>query len=502
MTSWSNPFKKSVAILAGGLRFLGLYLTSLYSFLLFHSLVEIFSIVVACAIFMLTWNTRHFLDNNYLLFIGISYLFVAMLTILHMLAYKGMGVFPGDDANLPTQLWIASQYLQSISFLIAPLFIGHKLKIPLVFLGYSLVAGLLLGSIFYWQIFPDCYLTGVGLTPFKRISEYIIALIFLAAIGLLFQWRQDFDRSVWRLLILSMVASIGAEITFTFYISVYSFINLLGHLLRLISFYLVYKAIVETGLVKPHNLLFRNLKQSEETLRQYTTELQTRNEELDAFSRTVAHDLKTPLALIIGSSSVLLEYYPTLSDEERRESLQELMQTAFKMNDIIDALLLLAEVRQVEVPVKPLNMKAIVAEVQQRLIHMIETSGSELILPATWPVALGYRPWVEEVWANYVSNAIKYGGQPPCVELGATPQLDGMVRFWVRDNGPGLRPEDQAKLFTPFTRLSRMRGGGHGLGLSIVQRIVEKLGGQVGVESDGIPGRGCLFFFTLPSATH
>ncbi len=111
-------------------------------------------------------------------------------------------------------------------------------------------------------------------------------------------------------------------------------------------------------------------------------------------------------------------------------------------------------------------------------------------------MALGYGPWVEEVWANYLSNAIQYGGRPPRVELGATEQADGMVRFWVRDNGPGLTPEEQARLFTPFTRLDQVRAKGHGLGLSIVRRIVEKLGGQVGVESE--VGRGSVFTFTLP----
>jgi signal transduction histidine kinase len=112
--------------------------------------------------------------------------------------------------------------------------------------------------------------------------------------------------------------------------------------------------------------------------------------------------------------------------------------------------------------------------------------------------ALGYAGWVEEVWVNYISNAIKYGNKPPRVELGATPQPDGMIRFWVRDNGPGLSPEQQAKLFTPFTQLSPIRATGYGLGLSIVARIMDKLGGQVGVESEGIAGRGSLFYLLRP----
>jgi signal transduction histidine kinase len=104
---------------------------------------------------------------------------------------------------------------------------------------------------------------------------------------------------------------------------------------------------------------------------------------------------------------------------------------------------------------------------------------------------------LEEVWVNYLSNGLKYGGQPPRLELGAAVQADGLVRFWVRDNGPGLSPEAQTRLFTEFTRLDRTRAQGHGLGLSIVRRIMEKLSGQFGVESS--PGQGSLFYFSLPS---
>jgi two-component system sensor histidine kinase/response regulator len=130
---------------------------------------------------------------------------------------------------------------------------------------------------------------------------------------------------------------------------------------------------------------------------------------------------------------------------------------------------------------------------------MVEEYQAKLVMPNSWPAALGYGPWVEEIWVNYISNAIKYGGQPPRVELGATRQIDGMIRFWVRDNGPGLTLDQQNKLFTPFTQLGQVQTEGYGLGLSIVQRIVGKLGGQVGVESAAVPGRGSVFSFTLPA---
>jgi PAS domain S-box-containing protein len=231
-------------------------------------------------------------------------------------------------------------------------------------------------------------------------------------------------------------------------------------------------------------------------LRQHTVELEARNEELDAFAHTVAHDLKSPLGVITGLAGVLAEDYASMSGQELRQYLDMIAQSGHKINRIIDELLLLAVVRKLdEVEMEPLDMASVVAESRRRLAYMIDESQAKVALPDAWPVASGYGPWVEEVWANYLSNAIKYGGQPPHVEFGATEQADGTVRFWVRDNGPGLTPEEQDRLFTPFTRLDQVRAKGHGLGLSIVRRIVEKLGGQVGVESE--IGRGSKFYFTL-----
>ena len=254
----------------------GLYLASLYNYLLFHSLSEIFSIFVACGIFVVAWNSRRFMDNNYLLFLGIAYLFIGGLDLVHTLAYKGMGIFSGYDANLPTQLWISARYIESMSLLIAPLFIHRKLNTRVVFVSYALLASLMLASIFYWNIFPDCFIGGTGLTRFKKISEYFICLMLMGSIFLLFQKKKEFDKNIFRLLIASIILTIGSELAFTFYIKVHDLSNLTGHFLKLISFYLIYKSIIESGFVKPYSLLFRNLKQREEELHTLNLELEKR----------------------------------------------------------------------------------------------------------------------------------------------------------------------------------------------------------------------------------
>ena len=234
---------------------------------------------------------------------------------------------------------------------------------------------------------------------------------------------------------------------------------------------------------------------AEAALRRRTADLEVRNQELNAFSHTVAHDLKGPLTEISAYSELLAARGPRMPISEQQAHLRTIVETAHKMARIVDEILLLASVGRAEVQSEPLDMAAIVADAQRRLSRLIETHQAEILVPAAWPPACGHGPWVEEVWVNYLSNGILYGGRPPRLELGATVQDDSTVRFWVRDNGPGLSPEEQARLFTPFTRLNAGLTAGHGLGLSIVRRIVERMGGQVAVESE--PGRGSTFSFTL-----
>ncbi|MFC1835925.1 MASE3 domain-containing protein [Thermodesulfobacteriota bacterium] len=246
---------------------LGLYLMSLYSYLLFHCFAELFGIVVACGIFIVTWNSRQFLKNNYLLFLGITYLFVALFDFVHTLAYRGMGVFPEYDTNLPTQLWIATRYLESLSLLIAPLFLGRKLRPDLVLAVFASVSALILGSIFYWKVFPDCFVVGIGLTRFKIASEYVICLILIGSIIALLRHRDRFDERILMLVVWSIFLTLGAELAFTFYVSVYGLSNLIGHFFKILSFYLIYKAIIETGLREPFDLLFRELAAERESLK-------------------------------------------------------------------------------------------------------------------------------------------------------------------------------------------------------------------------------------------
>ena len=240
-------------------------------------------------------------------------------------------------------------------------------------------------------------------------------------------------------------------------------------------------------------------KQAEERLNRYISELKVRNEELDAFSYTVAHDLKNLIGVLLNCGYILEQGSSGMSSEKLLRNANRIIQNSRKMINIIDALMLLANVRKQEkVEVHPLYMKRIINEAKGRLADLIQEHQAKIVIQQKMPVALGYDPWIEEVWVNYLSNAIKYGGRPPLVKIGATKQENGMIRFWVRDNGGGFSPEEKPQLFVPFTQIRQARLQGQGLGLSIVRRIVEKLGGEVGLESE--VGQGSMFFFTLQAS--
>jgi len=241
---------------------------------------------------------------------------------------------------------------------------------------------------------------------------------------------------------------------------------------------------------------FEGFQPSEVQLYEHVAMLEAKTRDLEAYAYTVAHDLKEPLSAIILTSN-LINNIPDLTRNELMEYLGQIRSTAYQMNTIINTMLLFAKVSKEKAPAEPVNMALVVANVLNRLSNLVKEHQAQIDLPERWPAAIGYAPWIEEVWANYLSNALKHGSQAPRIRLGASIETDGMVRYWMRDHGPGIPEDIQAGLFAPLSQTDLNTNPGHGLGLSIVRSIVEKLGGEAGCESE--PGNGSLFFFTLPA---
>lgn len=245
---------------------LGVSVTRLYNYLLFHSMVEVFSVAVSWAVFFLAWNSRQYLREHYILLLGISSLFVGTIDLFHALTYKGLAVVAAGSAEAATQFWIAGRYLQSLSLLVAVTFLRRKLNVPAAFAAYVVTAGASVMAILE-GVFPACYVEGAGLTPFKVASEYMVIAMLLGALALLVRRRADFDGAVLAALAGYIAFTIAAEVSFTLYTNVYGLVNAIGHLLRFVAFCLLYRAIVFTGVRRPLDLVFRELARREEELR-------------------------------------------------------------------------------------------------------------------------------------------------------------------------------------------------------------------------------------------
>ncbi len=223
-----------------------------------------------------------------------------------------------------------------------------------------------------------------------------------------------------------------------------------------------------------------------------------KNVALNTFAQTVAHDLLSLVSTLVGLSEYLAEGSHHVPQSDLQEYLTTIARSGRKMDNIINELLLLSSLRQDEVILSPVEMVPVVETALFRLHETIKAEQVKIIQPDNFPAALGYAPWIEEVWFNYLSNAIKYGGRPPHVEIGSTLTDDGYVRFWVKDNGVGVAADRRDQIFMSGQRLEYYPAKGHGLGLSIVQQIVHRLSGQVSLES--AEGQGSIFSFSLLQA--
>ncbi|KYC53234.1 MAG: sensory histidine kinase AtoS [Candidatus Methanofastidiosum methylothiophilum] len=243
------------------------------SFITFHSLAELISIIIAAGIFIVVWNSKNFVENKYYLFIGTTFIFVAVLDGLHTFSYENVGILLISGPNISMQFWVAARYLQSASFLIAPFLIGRKISINKIFAIYLTLLATIVLSIMVFKIFPDCFMDQYGSTPFRKMSEVVTTLLFFLALYAHYQKRNNFDKKLFHYLTASIGFMIAVEAFFIFDIQTYTITRILVPYLKAISFYILYKALVEHNLKKPYSLLFKELKESEEKYRELANSL-------------------------------------------------------------------------------------------------------------------------------------------------------------------------------------------------------------------------------------
>jgi signal transduction histidine kinase len=351
-------------------------------------------------------------------------------------------------------------------------------------------------SIFHWKIFPDCFIEGMGLTVFKVISEYIISAILLASIFLILKKRNDFDKKVFKLLILSIIVTIFSELALAIYENPYGIMNQVGHYFKIVSFYLIYKAIIENGLKRPYSILFRKLKKNELELERKNHRLALVNEELESFSYSVSHDLHAPLRSIDGFSQALLEDCSSKLNREGKDFLNRIRASTKKMAKLIDDMLTLSRITRKKVNYSEVNLSKIANTIVKDLNTMKDKRQVKFkIVPNL--TAKADAGLMRIVLENLLGNAYKFTrkSDDAKIEFGVT-NVNGDRAYFINDNGAGFDMNYANKLFIPFQRLhSEYEYNGTGIGLAIVQRVMHLHNGRVWAE--GEVRKGATFYFTI-----
>jgi light-regulated signal transduction histidine kinase (bacteriophytochrome) len=238
-------------------------------------------------------------------------------------------------------------------------------------------------------------------------------------------------------------------------------------------------------------------KKIEGQLKNYSIELEKSNKELDDFTYIISHDLKEPLRSIDAFSGFVLDDYKDKLDAEGKNYLERIRVNANRMQELIEDLLDISRIERMRNPFEEIETRELVNEVKLRLEYAIKEKNLELIVPDNLPKIFCDRVRLTEVFANLVSNAIKFNDKPkPVIEIGCS-EKDGFYEFYVKDNGPGIEEQYFEKIFEIFQRLGhRETAEGTGAGLTIVKKIVQMHKGKVWVESK--VGEGTTFYFTIP----
>lgn len=478
---------------------------SQWHYLLFHMLAELFSIIVGAAMFIVAWNARHYLANGFLLFIGTAYLFISGIDLLHTLAYEGMPLFTGERfyAN---QLWIGARALEALSLLLAFRYLHRRpepraIGVWLTLYGLALLA--LIATIFVWPVFPVCFVRGAGQTVFKICAEYAIIALLAAAWWRLRRHRADFSPAIYRLMCGSVLATIVSELAFTVYVSNFGFANALGHIAKIASFYLIYKAIVETGLREPFTMIFRELQQQQDLLTRQNARLQELDRQKDYYLAVISHDIRSPLTYVNGGVELLeMQLAGRITDDQYR-NFAIIRDGIERIARMVNDLILMARLEADRAPLarQRASLQALVERQLPAYRLAAQRRGQGVVLDAgagsDAPVPM-HEDLMSRVLDNLVGNAMKF--TPPGGTVSVTLRRSAAaLSCAVADSGPGIPAAQRDLIFDRFRQTgSPDLRGGVGLGLAICRDIVTRHNGTISVANGEVAG--AVFTITLPLA--
>lgn len=456
----------------------------LHSHLLFHTLVELTTVLVAGAMLMLVVNAREIMKSDYAVLAALGLTFTAGFDLFHVLTSDGMSLFPNYGTNAALQLLVISRMILSVTFLVAPIFLTRKLNIALALACYLLMGAVLAQSVFYWRDFPSMYVEGAGLTSTKIFLEFVIFGVFAAAIVAHRRAKGRLDPKTQLFTCVFLAFNAISGILFAAYDVPSDAANVIGHLIKVTSYYFIYKALVEITLFSPYRGLFFELERSSRLK--------------DDILNIVSHDLKTPVTsikLVADSLESQLE-----AGSRARAAAALIGKQARDMNSMVNDFLEYGRIEsgRIKLDRERFDLGALVASCVESVSSISKAhrfsfrKGEELSVVAD-------KPRVSQVLTNLLSNAAKYSPNGGDVDVELRRE-DGFAVVSVRDRGLGISHEQQKHVFEKYYRTAEgeRRTEGTGLGLYIAKTFVELHGGRIWVESE--PEKGSTFRFSLPIA--
>lgn len=475
-----------------------------------HTAMETASVVVSLLVFSVGWATRGSRPLAVVPQVSAVFLAVGLLDFVHLLFYEGMpAISSRPQVGTAIALFLAARLLVAVG-LVAIAFGGYERPpdrarqrlLVLATLGFACAT--IAGTLMVERLPSLFFVPGRGLTPLKIGLDYaIVALNLAAAVGFARRLASHQAFPVVELLTAALLMAVS-EFCFTLYATTADqYINY-AHLLKIAAYAVVWKAMFAKAVLRPYDDLERTRQELvalnaslEQRVEERTAQLAAANHDLEAFSYTVAHDLRGPLVALGGFSEVLQLQSGGKLDERETHYLQRIRVATAQMMGMIDALLDLARLSRAPVAPEPVDLGALAEEIVES--HRASAPARAVDLTVHRPLhAVGDPRLLRLVMQNLIGNAWKFTSvrERAAIAVGAERGEDGEAVYYVRDNGAGFDLAHAQRLFAPFQRMhAQSEFPGHGIGLANVSRIVRLHGGRVWADSR--PGEGATFRFTL-----
>lgn len=260
------------------------YYLSFTNFQLFHAVNELSSIVIAFSIFIITKNTHKVSQNNYFIFLGICFLLTSLFDFMHFMTFDGINIVSLSSRDITIQLSLAARYIRAGSFLVFCMLVnreGKPVKLKNILNIFYFLSAVMIVSIFHLKGFPKIYTEDGGFTSFKIASEAILCSLSVFVILFLSKNSKRINENISKFLFFAVAIFALSELCFVFYNVYGDFLSITGHILKLFGYYLIYKAIIQTTLENPYNVLFYRLTEINSSLEIKTRLLMKINQKLN-----------------------------------------------------------------------------------------------------------------------------------------------------------------------------------------------------------------------------